>query len=184
MNPLAELQSLTDLFPSEELLINRAEHVAAPLIPEPYREMLAHEHHMTVTMESYHGGPVDVRVLNTTDREGLYCREILLSKAGTDTIVQYGIVRFDFSYVTEKVKEEILSQKIPLGRVLIQHNVLRHIDVGALLKIEAGPKLARVMNMPEGATTYGRLATIFCNGRPAVDLLEITAPLADEDGAV
>lgn len=180
MNPLAELQSLTDLFPSEEPLIARVEHVAAPLIPEPYRKMLAHEHHMTVTMEAYHGGPVDVTVLDTTEKGGLYCREILLSKKGTDKIVQYGIVRFDFSYVTDDVKAEILSQQIPLGRVLIQHDVLRHIDVGALLKIEAGPKLSRLMNMPEGATTYGRLATIFCNGRPAVDLLEITSPLDDE----
>jgi hypothetical protein len=27
------------------------------------------------------------------------------------------------------------------------------------------------------ATTYGRLATIFCNRHAAVDLLEISAPL-------
>lgn len=181
MNPLAELNSLLELFPSAAPLLARAEHVAAPLMPEAYRKMLAHEYHMTVTMEDYHHGPVDVRVLETKDCDGLYCRKILLTKHGSDDVVQFGLVRFDFSYVTPAVEEQIRSQKIPLGRVLIRHNVLRHIDVGALIKVEAGPELARLMGMPEGETTYGRLATIFCNGRPAVDLLEITSPLHEGD---
>lgn len=177
MNPLAELQSLVELFPEPETLIARAEHVAAPLMPEPYRKMLAHDHHMTVTMEQHHGGPVDVSVLARREIDGKYCRKILLTRRGTDQVVQFGIVRFDFSYVTPAVREEILSEETPLGRVLIRHNVLRHIDLGALLRIEAGPGLASLLMMPDAGLTYGRLATIFCNGRPAVDLLEITAPL-------
>ena len=67
----------------------------------------------------------------------------------------------------------------PLGRVLINHNVLRHIDLGAVLRFEAGPELAHLLSMEVGETTYGRLATIFCNGRPAVDLLEIAAPIRE-----
>jgi hypothetical protein len=31
--------------------------------------------------------------------------------------------------------------------------------------------------MPVGGKTYGRLATLFCNHQPAVDLLEVSAPL-------
>src|SRR5690606_17267687 len=111
------------------------------------------------------------------DVEGMYCRKILLTKRGTDQVVQFGLVRFDFSYVTPAVRDEILSEQIPLGRVLIRHNVLRHIHLGALLRIDAGPGLARYLDMCRGDETFGRLATIFCNGRPAVDLLEITAPL-------
>ena len=64
-----------------------------------------------------------------------------------------------------------------MGRVLINHNVLRHIDLGAIIEITAGPALAKYLQMPVGAVTYGRLATIFCNRQPAVDLLEISAPL-------
>lgn len=177
MNPIAELNSLIAPFPEPEPLIARAEHVAAPLMPEPYRAMLAHEHHMTVTMERYHGSPVDVTVLDRREVEGLYCRKILLTKRGTGHVVQFGLVRFDFQSVTDAVRREILAEEIPLGCVLIRHNVLRHIDLGALLKIEAGPGLAKHLKMPIGGLTYGRLATIFCNGKPAVDLLEVTAPL-------
>ena len=139
--------------------------------------MLVHEHHMTVTMESYHGTSVDVRVLDQKLIDDMYCRKILLLKSGTDEVVQFGIVRFNFQYVTIEVRDQILGGDIPLGRVLINHNVLRHIDLGAIVKLTAGPGLANHLPMKEGATTYGRLATIFCNHRPAVDLLEVSAPL-------
>jgi hypothetical protein len=91
--------------------------------------------------------------------------------------VQFGYVRFNLDYVTEKVRAEILAEKTPLGRVLIQHNVFRHVDLGAILRFTAGPGLAEYLNMDLGQTTYGRLATIFCNGAPAIDLLEVSSPL-------
>ena len=60
MNPHDELQSLLDLFPNDRVLIERAEHIPSAMTPEPYKTMLAHNHHMTVTMESYHQSPVAV----------------------------------------------------------------------------------------------------------------------------
>ncbi len=177
MNPLIELDALLNLFPQDEPLINSAEHVPSSQTPEPYKQMLVHDHHMTVTMESYHQTNVDVRVLNQRLDGDTYVRKILLLKSGTDDVVQFGIVRFNFQYVTDEVRAEILAGETPLGRVLINHNVLRHIDLGAILRITAGPGLARLLQMPEGETTYGRMATIFCNHQPAVDLLEISAPL-------
>ncbi|MGZ0170909.1 MAG: hypothetical protein ACKVHE_15245 [Planctomycetales bacterium] len=177
MNPLTELEALFDLFPESQSLAARAEHIPSSQTPEPYKQMLVHEHHMTVTMESYHGASVDVRVLDQKLDEDMYCRKILLLKSGTEDVVQFGIVRFNFQYVTLEVKEQILGGEIPLGRVLINHNVLRHIDLGAIVKLMAGPGLSRHLQMEEGATTYGRLATIFCNHRPAVDLLEVSVPL-------
>jgi hypothetical protein len=133
---------------------------------------------MTVTMEEYHGCPVEVRVLDRKQQDGYYCRQILLVKEGTDDVVQFGIVRFNLDYVTPAVREEIVSEQTPLGRVLINHNVLRHIDLGAILKIESGPRLAEYFQVETGTVTYGRLATIFCNHQPAVDLLEISRPLS------
>jgi chorismate-pyruvate lyase len=178
VNPLVELKALTDLFPDEDPLFTKAEHCPSSLTPEPYKSMLVHEHHMTVTMEKYHHSPVEVRILDRKDSEGLYCRKIILVKEGTDEVVQFGIVKFNFEYVTPQVKEEIVEENIPLGRVLINHNVLRHIDLGAIIKFEAGPGLAKYLQMDEKAETYGRMATIFCNHQPAVDLLEISRPLS------
>ena len=63
MNPLDELNQLTALFPSEEPLIAKAEHVAGALVPEPYQKLLVHNSHMTVSMERHHQSQVDVKVL-------------------------------------------------------------------------------------------------------------------------
>lgn len=179
MNPLIELEQLCSLFPEAdgESLYGTAEHIAREAIPEPYHRMLVHEHHMTVTMEGYHDCSVEVDVLDTKRLDGMYCRKIVLNKEGTDQPVQFGIVRFNFDYVTDAVREQIESESIPLGRVLIQHNVLRHIDLGAIVKFQAGKGLSRYLKMNEGQETFGRMATIFCNGSPAVDLLEISTPL-------
>ena len=78
---------------------------------------------------------------------------------------------------SDQRRREIIAGRTPLGRILINHNVLRHIDLGAILQITAGPGLAAALAMPVGNVTYGRLATIFCDHQPAVDLLEISAPL-------
>lgn len=179
MNPLIELDALLSLFPQDEPLINSAEHVPSSQTPEPYKQMLVHDHHMTVTMESYHRTSVDVRVLDRQLDGDTYARKILLLRSGTNEVVQFGIVRFHLQYVTDEVRAEILAGETPLGRVLINHNVLRHIDLGAILRITAGPGLASLLQMEPGQATYGRLATIFCNHQPAVDLLEISAPLTE-----
>ncbi len=180
MKPYEELNSLIDLFPEPEALLLDAEHVPSASLPEPYGRMLAHNHHMTVTMESYYHCPVDVRILDRRTDGNVYSRKIVLVKSGTDSVVQFGIVRFDLSYVKPHVREQILAGDKPLGRILIENNVLRAVDLGAVLRLVAGPPLARYLQTTPGQVTYGRLATIFCNRHPAVDLLEVPAPLALE----
>lgn len=177
MNPIDEFNALTSLFPDERPLVAKVEYIPASTTPEPYKAMLVHEHHMTVTMEKHHGCSVDVKILDRRLDGEQYSRKIVLTKTGTDEVVQFGVVRFNFEYVTDAVKQEILAGEIPLGRVLINHNVLRQIDLNAILRITAGPGLAKYLQMNEGDVTYGRVATIFCNQQPAIDLLEVSAPL-------
>jgi len=177
MNPHDELLSLTRLFPEPETLFLRAEHIPSAITPEPYKTMLVHDHHMTLAMETHHRCSVDVRVLDRQLHGTEYARKIQLLKQGTESVVQFGIIRFHLEYVTQAVRDEVIAGQTPLGRILINHNVLRHIDLGAILEITAGPGLARYLPMSVGEVTYGRLATIFCNRQPALDLFEISAPL-------
>lgn len=182
MNPLTELNVLTEIFPDDPPLIRCAEHVPKNSLPTLYRDLLAHDAHMTVAMERQHGCAVDVKVLEQRLDGALYCRKILLLKTGTEEVVQFGIVRFHLQYVTDAVRADILSGETPLGRILIQQNVLRHVDLGALLRITPGESLLRYFgsdsaNDGSADVLYGRLATIFCDQKSAVDLLEISAPL-------
>lgn len=145
-------------------------------VPEPYRGLLVHEHHMTVTVEAFHGGPVDVRVVDRRTDGNLYSRKILLVLQSTGRIVQFGIVRIDLAQTSPEVAAAIRSESTPLGRVLIEHNVLRRIEPTAYLRIEAGPEQMAWFGLKEPRPLYGRLAIIHCDEKPAVELLEVVAP--------
>lgn len=205
----------------------------------PYRRLLDHDEHMTITVEAFHDSPVDVRICRSlhsdacgnplaedarrseahgntqlngqgntqhniqgdAQRNGqghiqqngqplpsdnpaaaaapaeLYSREIVLVAQKSRKVVQYGIVRLRCDLLQPAVWQEIRAGQTPLGRVLIHHNVFRQVELIALWKVTAGPALAKQLGMPQGAITYGRTARIFCDGEPAIELLEIVAPV-------
>ena len=118
--------------------------VQADAMPADYRALLAHQNHMTVTVERYHHSPVDVRMLETNISGEHYARKILLTRQSDGAVVQFGIVRLNFAHVDPEVRREVESQQIPLGRVLIAHNVLREIHLLRLWRIEPGPDLQKL----------------------------------------
>lgn len=165
------------MFPGRPPVVADARYIPKTKTPEPYYGLLAHDEHMTEAMEHYHGCPVAVEVLNRRREGDLYFRESVLHRTSDGRPVQYGLVHFDLQYVSPEVRDEIFREQTPLGQILIDHNVLRHVDLGAILELTAGPRMAELLQMPVGAKTYGRLATLFFNHQHAVDLLEVSSPL-------
>lgn len=143
--------------------------------PSPYDKLLDHNAHMTVTVESHWNQPVDVQVHRFSRNENWYSREITLTGTESGEVVQFGIVRLDTSALADEVWRRIESQKTPLGRVLIEHNVMRVVQLCGLWKVHAGPSLARLMRCQVGDVLYGRTALIYCDSVPAIELLEIVA---------
>src|SRR5262249_27084544 len=102
--------------------------------------------------------------------------KILLALQGTDRVVQFGIMRINLGLCSDAVSAAILREDTPLGRILIQNNVLRRIEPTAFLRIIPDAALQRWFRLSEPLTTYGRLAIIHCDHKPAVELLEVVAP--------
>jgi chorismate-pyruvate lyase len=150
--------------------------VPAAAVPPPYHRLLVHEHHMTVTVEAHHGRPVYLRVLRRHRAGPWYARMILLLPVGTDRVVQFGIMRINLDLCGTQVRREIVAENTPLGRILIKHNVLRRIEPTAFLRVTPNADLMTWFDLAEPRTTYGRLAIIHCDDKPAVELLEIVAP--------
>src|SRR5262245_5083814 len=175
--PLAgpDLYTLFSLFPPPGVPA-QFEFVSADDVPEPYHRLLVHEHHMTVTVEAHHGDRVDVRVLARRLDGDTYARKILLTLQGSGRVVQFGIVRIHLRYCSQAVREEILAAKTPLGRILIEHDVLRRIEPTAYLRIIPGEAMMGWFNLDRPLPTFGRLAYIHCDGKPAIELLEIVTP--------
>jgi len=170
-----DLQTLFQLFPPSSYLRD-FDVITADQMPEPYRSLLVHEHHMTVTVEAHHGSLVDVKVLERKRDGNSYARKILLALRSDRRIVQFGLVLIWLDYCSPEVRAEILAEKTPLGRILINHNVLRRIEPTDYLRVTPGPEMMQWFGLTTSQPAYGRLALIHCDGKPAIELLEIVAP--------
>lgn len=171
-----DLHVLVDLFYDSIKPLGVFEEISAAGMPEVYRALLDHDAHMTVTVEEHHHSFVDVRVLETHVTDKHYSRKILLTRRSDGQVVQFGLVRLNLDYLDADVRREIESQQTPLGHVLIQHNVLRTVKLLSLWRIKPGEELRKLFGLENPETCYGRTALIYCNGIPAVELLEIVTP--------
>jgi chorismate-pyruvate lyase len=174
---LPDLYTLVSLFYTDPGQLCRFEAASDDELSGEYATLLAHENHMTVTVEQFFGSPVDVKVLDTNITATHYARKILLARQSDRQIVQFGIMRLKLSCLSAPVRKEVESQRTPLGRILIQNNVLREVHLVKLWKVQLGPDLASYFGVAEGTVTYGRTAMIDCNGEPGVELLEIVRPV-------
>ena len=171
------LDHLYGLFPDSPDRPDALE-IPARELPQPYYRLLVHKHHMTVTVEEFYRSPIDVRVLECRRSGNEYARKSLLSTQSSGRVVQFGLVRINLSVCTEAVRHEIIEGQIPLGRVMIQHNMLRRIEPQAYLRVTLSAAMADWFGVEAGATTYGRVGVIYTGERPAVEVLEILAPIA------
>lgn len=186
---------LIGLFYADAEEFGTVREIAESEVPQPVRGLLCHRGHMTVVMEAFVGGAVDLRVRREIAAvEGSYAREIILVASPgavpwAGAAVQHGIVRIDLSLLPEAVAERIRRKQAPLGRVLIEAGMLRDVRDVAVLEIVVGEGLAAAVGKPAGTTLYGRVAAISLADattanaassphprnrvRPAIDLLEI-----------
>lgn len=152
-------------------------HVNATEVPEPYHRLLVHTDHMTVTVEAFYAQPVAVRVLARHTAGERYTRKILLALERTGQIVQFGIVRIGLNFCPPVVREEILAEREPLGRILITHDLLRRIELTGFVRVAPGPDMRQWFGPETNHHTYGRLGYIHVGDQPAIELVEILAPI-------
>ena len=139
--------------------------------PAPYRELLVHNEHMTTKLAAFHGAAVELRVLGERLGAGSYNREIALALPGGD-VVEFGAVRVRFQHVPDDVRAEILARQTPLGDILIRHDVLRRIEPRWFVRFGPGSSVLGYFAAGTGEA-YGRIGTIYCDGEPAIELLEV-----------
>jgi hypothetical protein len=147
----------------------------ASQLPAPYRQLLAHEHHMTVTMEEFHGAPLELEVVQQLSGSTSYAREIVLRRASDLRPVQYGIVRLHWEVLPPSARGPIERHEAPLGRILMEQSVLRQVRLAHLWSVEPTQWLRRLLERDSDSLLYGRTALILCNGQPGIELLEIAA---------
>src|SRR4051812_42910558 len=87
-------------------------------IPQPYRKLLVHTSDMTLTLERHFGGRVALRTLVTFSTKRWYFRRVLLVQEETGRPVEMGAIRIKFTGFSDRIRQQILGNDVPLGRLL------------------------------------------------------------------
>jgi len=168
-------QLVRPFYPSLDAL-GQFEAVEANALPATYQGLLAHDDHMTVTVEAFHDSLVDVQVLQQHDDPPYYARTSLLTRRTDGDSVKFGLMRIRLDILSNAVRNDVLAGKMPLGRVLIRHHVLRHVQLCQLWRVDPGEELRKHLDLSADTSIYGRTAKILVEGQPTVELLEIALP--------
>jgi chorismate-pyruvate lyase len=174
---MRQLRGLVELFYPDGSELGDFSEVSAASLPGAAHHLLAHNRHMTVVLEAVHQSPVRVEVLASAGRGDFYWRRILLRRTVDQRVVEFAIVRIDFRQIDQVIRREIEEQGAPLGRILIEHDVSRSVALLALWRLEPSLKFRQELEIADSVEVYGRTAVIYCNGSPAIELLEIPTPV-------
>lgn len=145
-------------------------------LPEPFGRLLVHSEAMTRTLEAFHGVALDLRVLSRTQSDDLYTRHIVLCTHETGLPVEFGSIRLDLSAFAPPLRELILAERVPLGRILEEHQVTYHSRPRAFFRIDADALLGSTLRVEGRQTLFGR-----CNrladpgGRSLAEIVEIVS---------
>lgn len=168
-----DLQNLVELFFQQPDQLGQFQQIQGAEMPTDYQRLLDHNNHMTVTVQDYHGCLVDVDVLDVQYTENHYSRKIRLRRQSDRKVVQFGIVRIAKNQVPADVMAEIEKKDTPLGRILIENNILRTVKLLSLWKITAGSSLQEAFEDASLEQCFGRTAFLYLDGAPVVELLEV-----------
>jgi len=174
--PLEMLKHLFESFSTEHLPPVKV--MAGNTMPEPFRSLLDHEHHMTVTMEKHFAESVRVKVLSESIQGNNYSRILYLVGEKTGRIILFGAMRIRLDFLPKPAQQEILARKEPLGRILIRHEILRKLELVALLEINPFQDRSSWFDRSDTCNYFGRLAKIHVENQVAVEVFEVVSPEA------
>lgn len=149
--------------------------VPAAVLPEPCRVLLAHDAHMTATLERVHGAPVAVEVVRRRHDRAVYRREILLSLPDGRN-VQYAVVDIALAHCPPSARDAILAEQEPLGRILQRLSTPLRVEPLAFVRALLPARLAQRFAVARGSPAYGRLVRIHHGPRCLIEGLELLAP--------
>lgn len=146
-------------------------------LPAPFRELLAHEHDMTPTLEAYHGGTIHIDCLHMITGRGEMFREVLLRLDADNRPVEYGASRVFLQRLPDSAQALLHAGRMPLGTILQVCNCPHRGQVGGYFRIGRTAFFEQALGMPCPAFLYGRRNTLVTpDGAAIAEVCEILPP--------
>jgi chorismate-pyruvate lyase len=146
-------------------------------VPEPYKSLLVHQNDMTPTLEKFYKSSIHLQVLGRRRMQDAYYREVLLLLDGSEQPVEFGAIKINLNLFPTKARDEILQERLPLGRILAEYKIPHASRPRAFIKIASDRLINDVMKISGAQILFGRRNTLFDpQNRPLAEIVEILPP--------
>jgi len=146
-------------------------------MPEPYRSLLVHTIDMTSTLENFYKDKLHVDLLGCHSRGQEYYREVVLRTDKSNRRVEFGAIKIMLDLFPTDVRQEILRERQPLGRILTESGVEFSSQPRGYVRIAPDEFISRALALSDPECLYGRRNTLMDPWeRPLAEILEILPP--------
>lgn len=168
---------LDDFYARSGQLLPPLEAVDGEAVPEPYKRLLVHDRDMTSTLEQHHGKGVHLRLIGRQVSADDYFREVLLVLDGSEKPVEFGAIHIHLPRFPEAIRALILEERLPLGRILNEHQIPYVSRPMAFLRIASDRTIDELLHLRGVHILYGRRNTLSNPaGEPMAEIVEILPP--------
>jgi chorismate-pyruvate lyase len=152
--------------------------IEAKSIPQPFRTLLVHKTDMTSTLESFHGDKLRVELLSTHTAGQEYFREVVLCLEQDGKRTEFGAIKIMLDLFPREVREEILRERKPLGRILTDAGVEFSSQPRGYFELAPIEFISQSLGLTDRRLLYGRRNTLIDPWeRPLAEIVEILPPV-------
>lgn len=147
-------------------------------LPEPYRQLLAHEGDMTSRLENYYRSSIRINRLRSSNDGKNYFREVILhTSETTPRAVEYGAIEIQFAQLPEFAKDEVIAGEMPLGAILNQGRIPYSCSLRGFFNVVPDNSIKEVFSIDLSDHLFGRSNTIETRtGETIAQIVEILPP--------
>lgn len=158
------MEALTPHLPAElDNVISRSHLAGVPFgwipseaVPEPFHQLLVHDHDMTSELERFHADAVNLKVIHSEQNGSLYLREVMLRTASCRSPIEYGLIEILLDHFPDKLRTRILAGDAPLGAILNESGLDYHSKPQGFLSVPANSLNEVFPESPGSEILYGR----------------------------
>jgi len=175
---------LSEYYRDYDIPMPRFESLKPEDLPEPYRHLLVHDADMTGRLTAFHGETLALKVIEKSSLRGVLVRRVVLYGIETNKEVEFGEIIIHLNRFEPDVRELIEEGKIPLGGILVTHQVEFISSPSYYLKIEADEMIAECLATTSGRQLYGRKNKLTnYEGEVLAEIVEILPPEESNSGS-
>ena len=146
-------------------------------VPQPYHRLLCAAHDMTPTLESFHGEPIDLSVLERRVDTHTMARLVVLTLRESRKPVEFGAIIINLNCFPPEARALVLEGQVPLGTILGRHCIAHLSCPQAYLRVASDERMNEALRLTESSPLYGRRNYLVTpEGLILADIIELLPP--------